>query len=228
MKKIFLMFAITFLVFNLKAQNKEKWEEKLDDVIDVLEEMNDLPEAENKVPGAIINEAEAIMVIPKVIKGGLVVGGRHGKGIAMIKNEAGHWGNPVFVNLSGGSIGWQIGAQSTDVILVFKRSDKLKDFKKNEFTLGADAAVAAGPVGRQVGAGTDITLEAEVYSYSKSRGVFAGISLEGSSIKLNEKANKSFYGKSLEPQEIYFNSDIKQNGRIKKIKVQLKRMGKVQ
>ncbi len=219
MKRVFLV--ATFLMFAalLEAQNKQKWEEKLNDVHNVLEEMNKLPESQ--VPAAIMNEAEAIMIIPRVIKGGLLVGGRHGKGVAIIRSESGQWSNPVFVNITGGSIGWQIGAQSTDIILVFKRSDKLKYFEKSEFTLGADAAIAAGPVGRQVGAGTDITFEAEVYSYSRSRGIFAGISLEGSSIQLNEKANETFYEQSSVPQKIYFNRKFDRLPGIPKIKKQL-------
>ena len=226
MKSVFFALIFTISSFSLYAQDNEKWDEKLEDVYSVLKEMNKLPES--KVPAAIMNEAEGIMVIPKVIKGGLLVGGRHGKGVAMIKNEQGQWSNPVFVNITGGSIGWQIGAQSTDIILVFKRSDKLEDFEKNEFTLGADAAVAAGPVGRQVSAGTDITFEAEVYSYSRSRGVFAGISLEGSSIKLNESANEDFYGAKLSPQKIYFNEKFTNKELLLKINEQLFAMEKAQ
>lgn len=226
MKRVFFISILVLSALVLNAQDKEKWEDKLEDVYDVLKEMNKLPES--KVPAAIMNEAEGIMVIPKVIKGGLVVGGRHGKGVAMIKNKSGNWSNPVFVNITGGSIGWQIGAQSTDIILVFKRSDKLEDFEKSEFTLGADAAVAAGPVGRQVGAGTDITFEAEVYTYSRSRGVFAGISLEGSSIKLNEKANESYYGSNLSPQKIYFNRKYSKKEIIGQIGKQLLAMEQTQ
>lgn len=213
---IILLIAISISGF---AQSKAKVEEKLADVVTVLTEMQALPEQE--VPAAILNRAEAVMIIPKVIKGGLVIGGRHGKGIALIKNDRGEWSNPIFVNISGGSVGWQIGAQSTDVILVFKSSKKLEKFEKNEFTLGADAAVAAGPVGRQVGAGTDISFDAEVYSYSRSRGIFAGVSLEGSSINLNENAIKTYYGRVLSPQQIYFNKGLKVSQRVSQIKQKL-------
>ncbi|UZR93599.1 lipid-binding SYLF domain-containing protein [Chondrinema litorale] len=222
MKTILNLLIIVGISFSAFAQSEEKLEDKLSDVAQVLTEMQELPE--QKVPAAILNRAEGIMIIPNVIKGGLVVGGRHGKGIAMVKNDDGEWSNPIFVNITGGSVGWQIGAQSTDVILVFKSSDKLKNFKKSEFTLGADAAVAAGPVGRQVSAATDISFDAEVYSYSRSRGVFAGISLEGSSIKLNENANKTFYGEKLSPENIYFNQELKTGARVSQIKVKLANM----
>ena len=121
------------------------------------------------------------MIVPRVIKAGLVVGGRFGRGVVLVRNGKGCWSNPAFVTLTGGSVGWQIGVQSTDLVLVFKNrktADRLLH-GKDKLTLGADAAVAAGPLGRQAEAGTDARLHAEIYSYSRSRGLFAGISLKG-------------------------------------------------
>ncbi len=124
---------------------------------------------------------------------GFVVGGRHGRGVLIIKDEKGLWQNPYFITFTGGSIGWQIGAQASDVILVFKSRRSIEAIRKGKFTLGADAAVAAGPVGRQAEAATDTTLRAEIYSFARSRGLFAGVSLEGSSLSIDNEAVWDFY-----------------------------------
>ena len=146
------------------------------------------------IPLALLKDAEAVAIVPRVIKAGFVVGGRHGEGVLLMRNSAGAWGNPLFVSLTGGSIGWQIGVQSTDVVLVFKSRKSLEGFLTGrKFTLGADAAVAAGPVGRQATAGTDIKLESEIYSYSRSRGLFAGASLDGSVMEINNREDAAYY-----------------------------------
>jgi lipid-binding SYLF domain-containing protein len=130
-----------------------------------------------------------------VIKVGFVVGGRHGRGVLLIREKRTGWSNPVFVSITGGSVGWQIGAQSTDVILVFKSMKSIDGIMKGKFTLGADAAIAAGPVGRRAEAATDVQLKAEIYSYSRSRGLFAGVSVEGAALQIDDEANADFYGK---------------------------------
>lgn len=146
------------------------------------------------IPLALLKDAEAVAIVPRVIKAGFVVGGRRGEGVLLMRNSAGNWGNPLFVTLTGGSIGWQIGVQSTDVVLVFKSRKSLEGFLTGrKFTLGADAAVAAGPVGRQATAGTDIKLQSEIYSYSRSRGLFAGASLDGSVMEINNREDASYY-----------------------------------
>lgn len=146
------------------------------------------------IPLALLKDAEAVAIVPRVIKAGFVVGGRHGEGVLLMRNSAGNWGNPVFVSLTGGSIGWQIGVQSTDVVLVFKTRNSLDGFLTGrKFTLGADAAVAAGPVGREAQAGTDVKLQSEIYSYSRSRGLFAGASLDGSVMEINNREDASYY-----------------------------------
>jgi lipid-binding SYLF domain-containing protein len=119
-----------------------------------------------------------------------------------VRDKDGRWSAPLFVTLKAGSLGWQIGAQSTDVLLVFKTAKSVDGIVKGTFTLGADAAVAAGPVGRRGEAATDAELKAEILSYSRSRGLFAGISLEGSSVSINYASNKDFYGKEVSPAEI--------------------------
>ena len=148
------------------------------------------------IPASLLKDAQAVAIVPRVIKVGVVVGGRHGEGVIMMRDASGAWGNPVFVGLTGGSVGWQIGVQSTDVVLVFKTKTSLDGFMKGKrLTLGADIAVAAGPLGREVQAGTDSELQAEIYSYSRSRGLFVGASLDGSMIEVDDRANGDYYGR---------------------------------
>lgn len=174
---------------------------KMREVIDVLEAINRIPE--NSIPPALLRNAKGIAIIPSVVKVGLVIGGRYGKGVVMVRHEDGNWSNPLFLSVSGGSIGWQVGAQSTDVILVFKTRKSIDDIISGKFTLGADASIAAGPVGRLASAATDIKMESEIYSYSRSRGLFVGITLDGARLNIEQKDNASYYrNKSLQPAQI--------------------------
>ncbi|MBW2170105.1 MAG: lipid-binding SYLF domain-containing protein, partial [Deltaproteobacteria bacterium] len=165
---------------------------------------------EKSIPPSLLNNAYAVAVIPNVIKGGFVFGGRYGWGVLVVKTKESKWSAPSFVSLAAGSVGYQIGLQSIDVILVFKSKKSVDRITKGKFTLGADASVAAGPVGRTASAGTDLRLEAEIYSYSRSRGLFAGVSLEGSAIQIKGEANRSFYNKEvISAVDIFENIDIK-------------------
>ena len=148
------------------------------------------------IPRTLLQDAQGIAIIPDVLKAGFVIGGRRGHGVVLVRGPGGVWSNPVFLTLTGGGIGWQIGIQSTDLVLVFKTRPGLDRILqgKGKLTLGADVAVAAGPVGRQVEAGTDGRLQAEIYSYSRSRGLFAGVSVEGAGLRVDTDANDSFYG----------------------------------
>jgi lipid-binding SYLF domain-containing protein len=154
-----------------------------------------------RLPPALLADAKAVAVIPHTVKVGFVVGGRLGHGVVLVRGDDGKWGDPVFVRLTGVSAGFQAGVESADVVLVFrtkKNVDRLLSGKE-KLTLGADAAVAAGPVGREAAAGTDGQLEAEVYSYSRARGLFAGVSLEGAVIAYDRMANREFVGET-EPE----------------------------
>ncbi|MAR10919.1 MAG: Ysc84 actin-binding domain protein [Blastopirellula sp.] len=146
------------------------------------------------VPQAMLADAYGVAVIPNVLKGGFVVGARHGRGVLMVRDDAGLWHAPVFVTLTGGNIGWQVGVQSSDVILVFKTRKSVEGILSGKLTLGADAAAAAGPVGRETSVGTDARLKAEVYSYSRSRGLFAGVAIDGSVLKVDQLATGAYYG----------------------------------
>jgi lipid-binding SYLF domain-containing protein len=148
------------------------------------------------IPPALMQDAKGVAIIPRVIKAGFLIGGRFGRGVVMARQPNGDWSNPVFISLAGGGVGFQAGIQSTDVILVFKTREGVNRLLegKDKVTLGADIGVAAGPVGRQAEASTDGQLKAEIYSYSRSRGLFAGVSLEGAGLLVDADANAAFYG----------------------------------
>ena len=168
-------------------------EEKVITAAEVLEEIMEMTD-KGGIPGTLLHDSYGIMVIPDVLKVGYVIGGRHGRGILVTRTDDDTWSKPVFVELSAGSVGWQIGIQSTDLVLLFDSRSSVRNILEGEFTLGADASVSAGPKGRGVGAQTDVEFESEIYSYSKSKGLFAGVSLEGASIQIDYTATENFYG----------------------------------
>lgn len=163
----------------------------------VLNELVAIPG--RRIPTSLIREAQGVAIIPRVIKIGFVAGIRRGHGVVLVRDADGAWGLPRFVRLTGGSVGWQAGVQGTDVVLVFRTRRSLDNLMRGKFTIGVDAAAAAGPVGRNVAAGTDLSLQAEVLSYSRSRGLFAGAALDGSMIEMDAAANTAFYG-SADPE----------------------------
>ncbi len=145
------------------------------------------------IPRNLLQKANAVVIIPNMIKGGFVVGVRHGRGVALIRNAHGVWDAPRFVQMTGGSVGFQAGVQSTDVVLLFMTDRSVQGMLSGKFTIGADAGAAAGPVGRQVSAATDERLSAEILSYARSRGLFAGASLDGSALRLDPNAEFAYY-----------------------------------
>jgi lipid-binding SYLF domain-containing protein len=180
---------------------------RVEDAIEVIGEIVDIPE--EGMPAALLGKAYGVAVIPNVIKAAYGIGGRHGRGVLLVRREDGEWSNPSFISLTGGSLGWQIGVQSADIILVFKSRKSIESISRGKFTLGADASVAAGPVGRHAEASTDIQLKAEIYSYSKSRGLFAGISIEGAALRIDHNANEDFYGRRyINPRDIFWDREI--------------------
>lgn len=153
------------------------------------------------VPGDILDKAFCVAVFPQVIKAGFIVGGRGGRGVASCRTKTG-WSAPAFFDIKGGSFGLQIGAQATDFVLLFMTDDGLNSLLKNKFEMGADASVAAGPVGRQVGAATDLKLNAQILSYSRSKGLFAGLELKGTVITLDEGDMKGAYGAGVTAEQV--------------------------
>jgi lipid-binding SYLF domain-containing protein len=174
--------------------------------IRVLGELVDIPE--EGLPAALLDKCQGLAIIPGVVKAAYGFGGQYGRGLIVVKNEAGEWSNPVFVSLIGGSIGWQIGVQKSDVILVFKTRRGIDNVVDGDLTLGADIGVAAGPVGRSAEASTDLELKAEIYSYSKSKGLFAGVSIKGATLQTDDDANQAFYGRGLDPHDIFFDRSL--------------------
>ncbi len=158
----------------------------------VLVDMQAIPES--AIPDKLLDEAHAIVVVPDTIKAGLIFGGRRGMGLMSVKTSDGTWSNPSFVRLTGGSIGLQAGVQSADVVLAFRSDRGLESIVNGKFTLGADAAVAAGPVGRNAATATDGELKAEIWSWSRARGLFAGVALDGAVLSMDHRANEAVYG----------------------------------
>jgi len=187
-----LMFAAAVLN-SVPVRADDEQSAKVREADEVMGEIMAIPES--SIPPALLAEAHAIAIIPSVLKAGFIVGGRFGKGVVMVRGKAG-WSDPVFLTLAGGSFGWQIGAQAADVILVFKNRRGLDSLVNGKFTLGADAAVSAGPVGRNAAAATDVQLKSEIYSYSRSRGLFAGVALDGSVLDIDKDADAAYYGKA--------------------------------
>jgi lipid-binding SYLF domain-containing protein len=164
---------------------------RIDAATEVLEEMSQMPE--KGIPPNLLARAHAVAVIPGAIKAGFMLGGSYGKGVLVVRQPDGRWSNPAFITLGAGSLGWQIGAQSSDIILVFKNRKGVDNIAKGKLTLGGDANIAAGPVGRHTSAATDGRLKAEIYSYARNRGLFAGVSLEGAWLNMDNKANFAYY-----------------------------------
>jgi lipid-binding SYLF domain-containing protein len=160
--------------------------------------------AEDKaIPRAILGKAEGIAIFPSTVRAGFIVGGMRGRGILSAKTQTG-WSAPSFLTLTGGSFGLQIGGQAADLILVINDRRGLEKLVSNQFKLGADVAVAAGPVGRDAQAATDLQLRAQILSYSRARGLFAGVTVNGSTVRQDRDANERFYGRRLEMKQIVF------------------------
>ena len=200
-----LVVILLSFVTAMPAVADTKEERRVADATDTLDQLLRIPE--QSVPAALLSRAYAVAVIPHVIKVGFGVGARRGKGVLVVRQDDNSWSNPAFITLTGGSFGFQIGAQSTDIILVFKTRKSVDGITEGKLTLGADASIAAGPVGRQAGVATDVTFRSEVYSYSRSRGLFAGVALEGAGVSMDRRANAAYYGSSrITPERIFASS----------------------
>jgi len=176
-----------------QAPEGVKESDRIRSAITVLDEV--MAASDSSVPGSILQKAEAIAVFPSLVKAGFVVGGSRGHGVISVRDtKTGAWSSPAFLTITGGSLGFQIGAQAVDLVLVVQNRRGLDQLLKNQFKIGADASVAAGPVGRDASASTDIQLRAQILSYSRTRGLFAGVTINGSTIRQDRDANERFYG----------------------------------
>lgn len=191
----FLTVLITlFFIFTgltAPAAAATKLDRKVDAATEVLEQLTRIPE--QGIPPSLLKNAYAVAVVPSLIKAGFVVGGSYGKGVLVVRRPDGRWSNPTFIHMGAGSLGWQAGAKSSDIVLVFKTRKGVDDIARGKVTLGGDISVAAGPVGRHASAATDLQLKAEIYSYSRTRGLFGGVSLEGAWIGIDTRSNYAYY-----------------------------------
>lgn len=199
MKQFLFSFflGLLLLAFTLPAQaqlirrDANREETTLNDAYRCLKEIMEIPV--NSIPETLFEKAEGVAIFPGLVKGSFVIGGQHGYGILIVKNSEGKWEAPRFLSMSGGSIGFQAGIQAADVILMFCTQRSVKAALDGDFTIGADASVAAGPVGRQALASTNYEFNSELYSYSRSRGLFLGVAVDGCVLRIDEKANRNYY-----------------------------------
>lgn len=204
-KPVLAVVSLLALILTSTAFAATREEQRVADAADVIDQLLRIPE--KTIPPTLLSRAYAVAVVPNVVKAAFGLGARRGKGIVVVRQDDNSWSNPAFITLTGGSVGWQIGAQSTDIILVFKTRKGVDGIANGKLTLGADASVAAGPVGRQASIATDVMLKAEVFSYSRNRGLFAGVALEGAGVTMDRKANAAFYGSSsMTPEKIFASS----------------------
>jgi len=192
------LFALGLAATVAASPNED---ERARNAVRVLTDIQNIPES--AIPDKLFDEARAIVVVPDTLKVGLVLGGRRGHGLVSVKQPDGTWSNPSFVKLTGGSIGFQAGVQSADIVLVFRGERGLESIVNGKVTLGADAGVAAGPVGRNAATATDGQLKAEIWSWSRARGLFAGIALDGAVLSIDDAANQLIYGEGSTPRAIF-------------------------
>src|SRR5689334_17658882 len=190
-------FYSTLAAQNRATNNKKTSDEAMRarSAADVLAEIMEAPD--QSIPDGLMKKAYGIAVIPHVVKGAFGVGGRYGKGLVAQRNADGGWGTPLFIEIGGGSFGLQLGVEATDVIMVFTNREGVQPLLKGKLKLGADASATAGPVGRKAEVGTDVLLKSAIYSYSRSKGLFAGIALDGAVLQLDNDANEKVYGKEV-------------------------------
>ncbi len=158
--------------------------------------------SDKAIPESILQKAEAIAIFPSTIKGAFIVGATRGRGVISVRDTSGAWSNPAFLTLTGGSVGFQIGGQAVDIVLVVMNRRGVDNLLMNQFEIGGEASATAGPVGRDTAASTDVQLRAQILSYSRSRGLFAGVSLKGAAIRADEDSNAAFYGTKFRTRDI--------------------------
>jgi lipid-binding SYLF domain-containing protein len=207
MKKTLVGFSLAFaLALPLFAQDKET--DRLENAGKVMQEILNAPDS---IPQDVLDKADCVVILPSVLKFAIGIGGSYGRGVMTCrggKDFKGQWGAPTMMALEGGSAGLQLGGNATDFVLLLMSPRSAQNMLKSKVKLGGDASAAAGPVGRTASAETDATLRAEILSYSRARGLFAGISLTGSTLRADNSANKSLYGKEVSASDIVFNKAV--------------------
>jgi lipid-binding SYLF domain-containing protein len=207
MKKTLIGVGIALtLAVPLFGQGKES-----DRVENAGKVMQEILKAPDSIPQSVLDKADCVVILPSVLKFAIGIGGSYGRGVMTCRGGStfhGHWGAPAMIALEGGSVGLQLGGNATDFILLLMSPRSAQNILKSKVKIGADASAAAGPVGRAASAETDVTLRAEILSYSRSRGLFAGVSLEGSTLRPDNGANKNLYGKDVSASDIVFKKAV--------------------
>ena len=214
MKKVLIFLVSAAFVLStvwplLAAEDNEKETDRVENAGKVMTEILNVPD---NIPQSLLDKAECVIVLPSVLKAAFIVGGSYGRGVMTCRGGAnfdGPWGAPTMMALEGGSFGLQIGGQATDFVLLLMNDRSAKGVLTSKVKLGGDASVAAGPVGRTASAATDATMRAEILSYSRARGAFAGLSLEGSTLRPDNDANKKLYGKEMNAEDIVLKHQVK-------------------
>ncbi|HEY2457388.1 MAG TPA: lipid-binding SYLF domain-containing protein [Candidatus Acidoferrum sp.] len=193
---------------SLPAYGEDKEQERVENAGKVMQEILNAPDS---IPQSVLDKADCVVVLPSVVKFAIGIGGSYGRGVMTCrggKDFQGKWGAPTMMALEGGSAGLQLGGQATDFVLLLMNSRAASGILSSKVKLGADASAAAGPVGRTASAETDVTLRADILSYSRARGLFAGVSLEGSTLRPDNDANKNLYGKKMEAKDIVLGGTV--------------------
>jgi len=202
------LMALALVALPLLAAGDKKETERLENCGEVIQEVMDIPD---DIPQDLIDKSECLIVFPSVLKAAFLIGGSYGRGAMTCRTGehfTGPWSAPTMMALEGGSIGFQLGGQATDFVLLVMNPRGARAILSSKVKLGADASAAAGPKGRTANASTDVTMRAEVLSYSRARGLFAGLSLEGSTVRPDHDANERIYGKKVEAESIVFKGTV--------------------
>lgn len=196
MKRLLIIFLAVFFATNLFAGSVEE------KVLEATNSMKKLIRSKNGIPLQIIQKAQAIVIVPSSVKVGMIIGMKYGEGVASIKKADGSWSYPFFIKLGSGSLGFQLGVEGSDSILVFRTQNSVEELLKEKFTLGVGASASAGPVGANIEKNAEINMKAEIFTYSQTIGLFAGASLEGAVISNDDNQNRALYGSNINVNKI--------------------------
>lgn len=207
MKNLIFAFLVLLLVSPAALAGKRSDEvERLNRATEVFTEIMRTPD--KGIPGDLLDKSECVAIVPGMKKAGLGLGGKYGKGMVMCRQAKKTWSAPSFITIEGGSVGFQIGVQQTDVVMLIMNRKGIDKLIGDKFTLGADASVAAGPVGRDASAQTNVRLDAEILTYSRAKGLFAGVSLSGATLRQDKDDNRDFYGKEMDARAILLEGSV--------------------
>ncbi len=202
MKRILVIFIVLFSVANLYADSVEE------KVLEASNTMKKLIRSKNGIPMTIIKSAKAIVVVPGSVKFGFFLGGKYGEGVATIRRVDGSWSYPFFIKLGGGSLGFQIGLEIVDSILVFRTKNSVEELLSDKFTLGIEASASAGPISANIDKSSEVNMSAEIFTYSQNSGLFAGALLNGAVISNDNEKNRALYGNSINVKKIVTSENL--------------------